>query len=186
MAKTPPPIKTPIYPGGSNQMNWPWAQWFDGLSAGAGGTGAPGPIGPQGPPGPGGPQGPAGSDGASGETGPEGLKGLKGDQGDIGTTGPAGLGNFIDDGFTGITDTPVLLWDRQDEALYVGVSGNENWIQIGNGAQGETGPAGPIGSEGPKGDQGATGWCELIHCDGGFANSVYLPIEHVDGGGAYG
>lgn len=50
--------------------------------------------------------------------------------------------------------------------------------------QAVTGFYGATGIMGSTGIQGITGTASLIRADGGFANSVYLPLQHLDGGGA--
>lgn len=55
--------------------------------------------------------------------------------------GPTGLGgggnaNFIQDGYPPLTQDPVFLWNQADEALFVGVTGINHWVQIGAGGSG--------------------------------------------------
>jgi hypothetical protein len=52
------------------------------------------------------------------------------------------------------------------------------------GDQGMTGLQGIQGMTGLQGIQGVTGLLQDVLADGGFANSVYLPSQHLDGGGA--
>lgn len=138
----------------------------------AGVTGAPGPRGPVGPRGPQGVPGtsivgPAGQKGLKGNQGVTGLQGI-GCRGMTGVSGNTGIANFLDTtAFPSIIGiTPVLLFNETDNALYVGVTGADHWIQISAGAQqgatgatgyGVTGPQGFTGAQGLQGDQGTTG-----------------------------
>lgn len=62
------------------------------------------------------------------------------------------------------------------------------WDNVGPivGPPGSQGPPGPQGPQGPAGPQGPPGNDGVIsyNLDGGFANSTYLPLQSVDGGGA--
>jgi len=77
----------------------------------------------------------------------------------LGLTGLLGLANFSDRTdwpFIGVT--PNLLWNEVDEALYVGITGIENWVQISSGSlQGVQGEPGATGVAGFTGFQGQTG-----------------------------
>lgn len=150
------PIGTPMYPGGSDQLNWPWAKFFSELQDSSGSGTVTG----------------GGATGIRGPAGVPGVTGIQGGTGIQGITGLKGLGNFIQDGFPQPIEDPALLWNFQDEALYVGVTGVEgNWVQVGAGSQGvtgimgftglalgATGLIGVTGLQGPGGgDQGNTG-----------------------------
>ena len=54
-------------------------------------------------------------------------------------------------------------------------------FSAGIGATGAVGPVGATGASGAPGAPGEAGWIDL---DGGDANSVYIPIQNVDGGNA--
>ena len=139
-----PPVKTAITDKNGVLVSKEWAQWLNmlqskiGSNAGSGGaTGVQGPVGPVGPQGP------------SGAQGPE---------------GPAGAPILDETTFPPTpTGDPVLLWNPDDNALYMGVKENNNWVQISSGAmQGATGMGiqgvtGGTGSTGDTGVQGQTG-----------------------------
>ena len=175
-SKNPPPIKTPMYPSVQDPMSWTWAKYFDDLTLNAGDTtggGGHGGSGTQGVTGLRGIQGADGVDGKQGVTGILGIDGQTGIQGDTGIagqtgiqgdTGIAGIGNFIQDPlFPQPIIDPSFLWNQTDEALYVGVTGVSDWVQIGTsgekGDQGATGMGiqGVTGLMGPTGIQGDTG-----------------------------
>lgn len=109
-----------------------------------GNTGTQGETGPQGLTGLIGETGSQGHTGTQGITGSVGVTGLVGPTGTIGETGAqgtTGLANFIDVlDFPAIGAPPILLWNEQDEALYVGITGVGKWVQISAGSmQGATG-----------------------------------------------
>ena len=84
----------------------------------------------------------------------------QGDHGDTGIQGITGLANFWQQAsypsISGVT--PILLWNEDDEALYVGATGIPNWVQISAGSlQGATGFSGPTGIQGLTGIYGVTG-----------------------------
>jgi hypothetical protein len=88
-----------------------------------------------------------GNIGMDGATGVQGIQGETGIQGKTGVQGQTGIVNFRDssswDGPAG--ETPILLFNRQDEALYAGVTGL-SWIQVSSGSlQGATGEQGITG-----------------------------------------
>jgi len=162
------PLSTPMYPGGPGNMNWPWAKFFDDLSdstaSGGTGSGAQGETGVQGLPGADGAAGPQGSTGIQGLDGQDGIQGQTGVQGETGLagyTGLIGLANFIEADFypDPITFTPEFLWNQNDEALFVGVTGINHWVQVGSGSPGQTGVQGETGIQGHTGMgvQGDTG-----------------------------
>jgi hypothetical protein len=104
-------------------------------------------------------QGVTGYQGVTGSNGLQGIQGVTGYQGIDGVTGMIGLANFIEtDTFPPITVEPVFLWNQTDEALFVGVTGIQDWVQIGAGSQGTTGLQGFTGlALGATGIQGLTG-----------------------------
>lgn len=104
-----------------------------------------------------------------------------------GVTGPAGLdgmGNFISDGFTGISNTPVLLWSTDNEALYYGETGLNNWVQVGNaGGSGYSGvgTSGYSGATGPQGISGYSGLDGQASASGYSGQSGYSGISGFSG-----
>jgi len=96
-----------------------------------------------------------GPTGIQGETGVQGGTGIEGQTGIQGLTG---LQNFIDHAdYPGFTQPAILLWNEDDEALFVaGLTGINKWVMISagakSGAQGVTGIYG-----GGTGLQGVTG-----------------------------
>jgi hypothetical protein len=152
------PLRTEMHVGGQADLTWPWQKYFNDLTTfvadstggsggGSGITGPQGPIGPQGVPGS---QGPVGDPGADGATGLQGT---------------TGLANFIMDAtYPALGVPPILLWNSTDEALYVGVTGVDHWVQTSSGSaqgltgiQGATGPYGFTGLQGAQGDTGVIG-----------------------------
>ena len=81
----------------------------------------------------------------------------------------------------------LYLYVKSQESLLTSVSNTTDIIINGGGA---AGPQGPQGIQGVKGDQGiqgvqgVTGLLLDVLADGGLANSVYLPLQSLDGGGA--
>lgn len=149
------PIRTQMLEGVEANLTWPWMKYFDNVSAAIDSTtgGSGGGSGITGPQGPAGPQGVPGSQGPVGDPGADGATGLQ---------GTTGLANFLMDAtYPALGVPPVLLWNSTDEALYVGVTGVDHWVQTSSGsAQGLTGiqgATGPYGFTGLKGAQGDTG-----------------------------
>lgn len=68
--------------------------------------------------------------------------------------GGGGMGSFIQDGYPPHTISPEFLWNFADEALFVGVTGISNWVQIGAGSKGATG----VGSSSSVGATGIAGY----------------------------
>lgn len=129
--------------------------------------GTPGTTGVQGPVGPRGPQGVQGTQGPQGAIGLQGIQGHIGAKGEIGATGIgcrgatglSGLANFIEADYfpDPIGVTPVLLWNQDDQALFAGVTGVNDWVQISAGSlQGATGLSG-VGTTGLQGVTGLHG-----------------------------
>jgi len=77
--------------------------------------------------------------------------------------GPTGVGTggagIIEDGFPDIAGTaiPTFLWNFEDEALYVGVTGISQWVQIGSASSDSTGIQGVTGLASGGGASGLTG-----------------------------
>jgi hypothetical protein len=88
---------------------------------------------------------------------------------------------FREQGFLRISDGSNVL-----PPFGMGATGIQGLTGIGGlGGPGATGISGVTGISGLTGIQGITGTFYLSqHVDGGFANSVYLPIQYIDGGGA--
>lgn len=107
-------------------------------------------------------RGTTGVQGTTGIPGLTGLHGITGIYGETGVQGLTGLANFYDrTDYPAIGVPPVLLWNEQDEALFVGLTGGA-WIQISSGSlQGITGIQGLQGITGIQGGgtglQGITG-----------------------------
>lgn len=85
-----------------------------------------------------------------------------------------GISNLGQGGPQGVTGLPGILGERG----FTGIGG-------------PVGPAGPEGIQGVPGIQGDTGpqgvtgtFAGDLNIDGGSANSIYLPVQHVDGGHA--
>jgi hypothetical protein len=101
-------------------------------------------------------QGPQGATGLQGQTGIQGPQGATGLQGQTGIQGITGLANFIvqTNYPNPLGVTPILLWNETSEALFVGITGIQHWVQISAGSlQGPTG----MGVPGSTGLQGPTG-----------------------------
>jgi hypothetical protein len=85
------------------------------------------------------------------------------------------------------------IWQRWFSDLYLYLVGQESAIAGSGGSI--AGPQGPPGAQGIQGIQGVPGIpgatgpegpVSDILADGGFANSVYIPIQLLDGGDANG
>jgi len=75
----------------------------------------------------------------------------------------------------------------KDSALTNVITAVNNSGAAAPGSQGPQGPGGANGAngmDGSQGDQGAPGLDVNVLADGGFANSVYLTSQIIDGGGA--
>ena len=122
-----PPLNVPVVDPTTGNFSYNWQAWLDELSAlstgsGYSGAGPPGPIGPPGP---------------SGPSGPPGAKGYSGYSGDMGMT-------FLD--YSGYSGVAKFLFNETDNALFVGTSGADRWVEVGTGSSGFSGYSGGGGS----------------------------------------
>jgi len=109
-------------------------------------------------------EGQTGIRGPTGIQGETGICGQTGIEGQTGIQGLTGLQNFIDHAdYPGFTQPAILLWNEDDEALFVaGLTGINKWVMISagakSGAQGVTGIyGGGTGLQGVTGIYGQTG-----------------------------
>jgi len=95
--------------------------------------------------------------------------------GATGLGGPTGLANWmVETPFPTGMDTPVLLWNQADEALYAYVTGPDRWVQISAGMG-----YGPTGLQGPTGVQGTDSFDGLIEAPSNKSYTLcsYAPID---------